>query len=294
VYNEASTIRLWLDAISRQTVCPTEFVIVDGGSVDETVDMIKAFKWPTTFIRPKVIVKPCNIATGRNIAISSSTSPIVACTDAGSIPDQKWLELIIEPLMKIPEVDVVGGACPSGGDNVFQNRLKKFYSMDQSNNKEGADCSPSSRNAAFRRKAWLNVGGYPEWLTLTAEDSLYNDNLHATGCKFYYEPKAIVTWILRPTLTSYLRMMYRYGFGSAEANQGTPLYLKWMFSVVFPPAMLLSKHSLRDLPFRYLRNLSAVSGWVLGILKGHKKPTGWKNYNNILLSPESLKFIGKQ
>ena len=100
---------------------------------------------------------------------------------------------------------------------------------------KGDDCSPSSRNVAFIREGWAAVGGYPEWLTLTAEDSLYNRNLHYAGYRFYHQPTAIVRWEGRQNLKAYLKMMHTYGFGSAEAGQSTDQYVKCLLTTIVPP-----------------------------------------------------------
>ena len=48
-------------------------------------------------------------------------------------------------------------------------------------------------SVAFRKSAWKDVGGYPEWLE-TAEDTLFDLNLKKAGKKFVLAKDAVVRW----------------------------------------------------------------------------------------------------
>jgi len=76
VFNEEASMERWLDSIAFQSAWPEEFVIVDGGSSDRTVVLITKYAWPLGFPVPKVIVKKCNIAEGRNLAIRNCRAEI--------------------------------------------------------------------------------------------------------------------------------------------------------------------------------------------------------------------------
>jgi hypothetical protein len=158
----------------------------------------------------------------------------------------------------------------------------------------GDDCSPSSRNVAFTREAWASVGGYPEWLTLTAEDALFNANLHSAGIRFYYQPSALVSWEMRPDLASYLKMMRNYGYGSAEMGQAPHLYRRYLLTTLIPPVILFSPHPISDAPFRYLRNAASAWGWVKGTLLGRRPPRDWRRVDGVWLSPQTLATIKRR
>jgi cellulose synthase/poly-beta-1,6-N-acetylglucosamine synthase-like glycosyltransferase len=293
VYNEAPTIDRWIKALKAQTVRPDEFIIVDGASRDNTVELLHQGFSTGNFPKPRVIVQRCNIAEGRNIAVMNSTHEIIASIDAGSLPDPRWLEEITDPFKENRGLAVVGGLCPMIATNKLQKTIQKLYTNVPNRLIEGGDCSPSSRNVAFTRTAWTAVGGYPEWLTLTAEDALFNINLHAAGFHFYYQPSAIVTWDLRTDLASYLKMMWSYGYGSGECGQSPRSYLRWLLTTVFPPLILLSPHPIAYAPLRYLRNAASVGGWLKGKMIGRKPPADWKFVKGEWLSPQTLATINQ-
>jgi glycosyltransferase involved in cell wall biosynthesis len=286
VYNEAGSIKRWIAAILHQTIRPDEFVIVDGGSTDGTVRLLREGFEKADFTQPRIIVRRCNIAEGRNIAVQNSTAEIIAATDAGSIPDPRWLEEITRPFEESEGIAVVGGRCRAVSENAFQKKLENYIS--DIPRPAGGDCSPSSRNVAFTRASWAAVGGYPEWLTLTAEDSLFNANLHFAGFRFYHQPSAVVSWEGRPDLAGYLRMMFNYGYGSAEAGQQPDLYRNWLLTTLVPPLILFSHRPLADAPLRYLRNAATAWGWVKGKINGRKPPADWRYFQGAWMSPETL------
>jgi glycosyltransferase involved in cell wall biosynthesis len=286
VYNEAASIERWINALMAQTLQPDEFVIVDGGSKDDTVSRLRQGFEKADFPKPRIIVQRCNIAQGRNLAIQNTTAEVLASLDAGSFPDRRWLEEITRPFRENPGVDVVGGWCPPAAGNAFQNRVARYVTPTNPN--PGSDYQPSSRNVAFTRNAWAAVGGYPEWLTLTAEDALFDANLHLAGMRFYYQPAAVVSWEVQPDLAGYLKMMWSYGYGSGEMGQDPHLYWQWLLTTLVPPLILFSRNPVSDIPLRYLRNASIALGWINGRISGHKPPKDWKQINGVWLGPQTI------
>lgn len=172
VFNEADGIQNWAATLRAQTVHPDEFVIVDGGSTDGTPDLMRKVFAAGGFPQPRIIVQRCNIAQGRNLAIRQTDAEIIASSDAGSSPEPEWFGEITRPLMKDPRFDVIGGYSIPVGGNSFQNLVLQFERPYPNDVDLAGVYTPSGRCTAFRRQAWEAVGGYPEWLTLTAEDSL--------------------------------------------------------------------------------------------------------------------------
>ena len=123
VFNEAGTIKNFLDSILIQTKKPYELVIVDGASTDQTINEIIDFqKTHGNKLKIKLIKKKGNRSVGRNTAIKNSTSEIILCSDAGCILDKAWIENITKPFTQ-KDVDVVAGTpcvITAGVNNVTQ------------------------------------------------------------------------------------------------------------------------------------------------------------------------------
>ena len=215
VFNEADNLSRWWQSLMRQTSLPDEIVIVDGGSPDGTWVQLQELAAHSR-VPVKLDQRRCNIAEGRNRAIQLTDAEIIAATDAGCLAEPAWFEEIIRPLLADPSLDVVGGHSENLFENEFQKFLERFEGQPPPARPE--EVYPSSRNVAFRRQAWMDVGGYPEWLTLTAEDALFNFALHKIGRRFVHNPSAIVRWPVRETAAEYFKMLYSYGYGAAEAQ----------------------------------------------------------------------------
>src|SRR5208282_1389253 len=186
------------------------------------------------------------------------------------------------------KLDVVGGYSVPIIKNAFQ-EFRRQFDPEPPEPASPDEINPSSRNIAFRRQTWADMGGYPEWLTLTAEDALFNFGLHKIGKTFAYNPGALVRWPIRENAEAYYKMLYGYGYGAAEARLYAPHFLRRTATALFPPLLLLSRHRFNQLKFRYRKNLAGASGWLAGWLKGHRPPPGWKRIGGVLLSPEAQK-----
>ena len=289
VFNEGEDIFRWAEALRKQTRQPDEFVVVDGGSTDGTPERLKKAFGHGDFPAPKIIVQKCNIAGGRNLAIQNTTAEIVAANDAGSFPDPVWLEQIVAPLMNDAAVDVVGGRSVPLTENEFQRQLLDLDGPEPEP-QQSEQVYPSSRNIAFRKKTWADIGGYPEWLTRWAEDALFNFGLHTLGRNFVYARNAVVSWPVRPDAKSYFRMLRNYGYGAAEAQLYWPYFRRRILIACLPPLVLLSPRGTQHAWFRYRKNLASATGWLAGKIYGHRPPAGWRRVKGVLLSPAALKI----
>jgi glycosyltransferase involved in cell wall biosynthesis len=293
LFNEADNVTEWWDCLMCQSVSPDEIIIVDGGSTDGTWEtLLKLRDAAAQRIPVRLERKKCNIAEGRNTTIRLTDADIIAASDAGSFPDPNWFEEITRPLLADKELDVVGGYSVPIIKNAFH-EFRRQIDPDAPEPTMPSEVYPSSRNIAFRRQAWTDMGGYPEWLTLTAEDALFNFGLHKIGKRFAYNSGARVRWPIRDNAKAYYKMLYGYGYGAAEARLYAPYFLRRTAIAIFPPLLLLSRHRFGHLKFRYRKNLASASGWLAGWLKGHRPPPNWKRVEGVLLSPEAQKHLGK-
>jgi GT2 family glycosyltransferase len=214
--DEADSIGSFLAGLFEQSRLPDEIVLVDGGSTDGTVAEIeRATSGAPTSIR--LIEAPgTNISAGRNIAIAAASHDLIAVTDAGTRPNPDWLEKLVEPLERDPEVGVASGFFLPGGRG-WRQRSLAIAITPQREEVDPDKFLPSSRSVAFRRDSWRQVGGYPEWLR-HCEDLVFDLELRRTGTTFAFAPDAIVVWDARPDLRSFARQYFNYARGDGHAN----------------------------------------------------------------------------
>lgn len=216
VYNEGDNILTFLESYYNQTCYAEEFIIVDGGSTDETIDLIKEYvqKFPCLNIKlfvdaecqKKKTIAP--IAKGRNVAISHTNCKFIAVTDAGCKLDRKWFEEISAPFER-DDVKAVCGYYIVNAETQFE---KKFAHIFQP---EDDYFLPSSRSIAFQKDLWEKVGGYPE-ISYTAEDTLFDLNIKKIGVDFYRATSAIVYWSFARSEGELYKKLKEYGRGEGQ------------------------------------------------------------------------------
>lgn len=214
IRNEARGIHRFVEAIEHQTRPPDQIVVVDGGSVDGTVDLLREAVADDS--RWLIIESPgASISKGRNLAIAASTHATIAVTDAGAVADPRWLEELLQPLAA-EEVDVSAGFFAAGGDSWFERCLGTIITPTLAEIDPPAFL-PSSRSVAFRRGAFDATDGYPEWLS-HCEDLVFDLDLRRAGAVFSFAPRAIVRWNARPSLSGFAKQYFHYARGDGDAG----------------------------------------------------------------------------
>lgn len=221
VYNEEKTISNFIDSVLDQILKPNEIVIVDGGSTDDTVDVINDFrlKIKDKRIKFKLITKKGNIAVGRNETIKNAKNEIILVSDVGCILDKNWVKNISFPF-KDSKIDVVAGYYQPITNSVFEKCLAT-YTCVMPDKIDSDNFLPSSRSIAFRKSAWKSVKGYPEWLN-TCEDLYFARELKRKGFKFKFVKDAIVYWPQRRNLKEVFKQFYNYAKGDGTARYIRP------------------------------------------------------------------------
>ena len=215
VRNEAASLRGLLDSVLSGTLLPDEIVIVDGGSTDGTQAIAQGY---SEKIPLRLIEQPgANISEGRNAAIAAALYDVIAVTDAGVRLDPGWLELLTAPLLRPSSgIDVVSGWFAADPQTPFERAMGATV-LPALEDVKPYSFLPSSRSVAFRKDAWRDVGGYPEWLDYS-EDLVFDLALRDAGKRFEFVPQAVVHFRPRGSLRAFYLQYYRYARGDGKAN----------------------------------------------------------------------------
>lgn len=94
-YNGARFLSEVLSALAAQTYSEKEVIVVDNGSCDDSVEMVKC-KHPTT----KLVLAGENLgfAAGSNLGIKNSLGEAIALLNSDAVPDREWLEQLVMAL----------------------------------------------------------------------------------------------------------------------------------------------------------------------------------------------------
>lgn len=198
-YNNESTLQNCLDSIKRQTLKPTEIIIADGHSTDNTINIAKKFNCKLVYEERGTRAAACNAA------LEIAEGDLIAFTDSDVIAKEDWLEKLVFTLEKKSEENII---CITGpnleypNESLFGKAVTAIYNSflgggwsEQArsifNKEERLVESAAGCNAIYNKNALSTVLPFNESL-LTAEDTDINYKLLKKGFKLYFTPDAIV------------------------------------------------------------------------------------------------------
>ncbi|MBD3279237.1 MAG: glycosyltransferase [Candidatus Pacebacteria bacterium] len=219
VLNEAKTIKALLTALTQQTLLPKQVIIVDAGSQDETVKLIKQFQKNQSCLKIKLIVKPSNRSQGRNLAVKKSQTSWIAITDAGCIPQKSWLAELAKTQQQ-NQAPVVAGFYQGQAQTAFEQAVIP-YVLVMPDRVEPAKFLPATRSMLIKKSVWQSLGGLNEQLNF-AEDHHFARKLQKQSVPIAFSRRAIVSWLPRKNLTQFSKMIFQLAQGDAMAGNWRP------------------------------------------------------------------------
>jgi len=225
IRNESSNIIDFLKSLKEQTLKPDEIIIVDGGSTDHTIELIENYVNQSALAIKLIKGSNLNIAQGRNIGIREAKNEFIVLSDAGCKLDRNFCKNLVGCFDVSKDVDLAGGIYRS----LEVSEFAKYFICDwQSVNWD--EFLPSARSIAIKKSLWLRVGGFPEYLTLTGEDTLFDINYRKASGMWIFNRKSIIYWNPPRTEDEAHKLAFHYGKGDGESGIGDFRYYKLLSS----------------------------------------------------------------
>ena len=217
IRNAARTLPHCLAALERLDPAPFEIILVDNGSTDESLALIRAFAGDHAAKGVRVLEEPRRgAAAARNSGAWVAAGDVIAFTDADCAPDPSWLRMLTEPFGDSSVLAVAGRvlAAPASTALELFSALYTLQSLDKSARHhrwtpwEGGF---STANFAVRCGSFKQIGGFDEEVEIYGEDYDLCARLYDRNAVIVYTPDARVRHHHRTTLSGLLCQAFGFG-----------------------------------------------------------------------------------
>ena len=231
--NEQESILRLLDSLNGQTVKPSDIVITDAGSTDQTAAIVEDYET----IVPIHLVRADKALPGRarNLAAAQAVNEWLAFIDAGVEPERNWLEQLALAAQVDKDIDVVYGTYEPIVDTLFKQCVAIVTISPPQEFAGKLIRSRSIVSALMKRAVWEQVGGFPEDLR-SAEDLLFMNKIEQAGFRVANAPEALVHWQLHGTPWRTFKRFVTY----ARNNMKAGLWREWQAAIFKRYAFLLA------------------------------------------------------
>ncbi len=235
--NEADRIRQLLEALSIQDAAIAEIVIVDGGSTDATLSIIRRGQAEIPSLPISVLSRhQASIPAGLNAGVGAARGDVIVRLDAHSQPAPDYVSRAIGWLQDA-SVGVAGGVwnvAPGAETTVARAIVRAvthpwgagdaaYRLASTSTHPRDVDTVPG---ACFRKALWEELGGFNEHL-LTNEDYEFNYRVRRSGRRVLLDPAIRCAYFARASLAELARQYFRYGWWKVQMLRQHPASLRW-------------------------------------------------------------------
>lgn len=217
VRDEQATLTLLCDSIDRLVAGPAEVVLVDGGSTDDTVALLRTRAETDPRYRVVIADGTATPGRGRNLGVAAATHDWVAMTDAGIKLDPEWLLALWTAHIAAPDAGIAYGNVEFDVHSFFEECAVITYGMPRRSTPSGPCRGPSTQSFMVSKLAYEQVGGFPD--LRAGEDDMFFRAIDAAGVSVAWAPRATVWWRIRPDAASTAERFRLYSYSYAMAGR---------------------------------------------------------------------------
>ncbi len=201
-WNGKQHLRVCLDSLRRQTHPDFAVIVVDNGSTDGSLEMLRA-DYPEVAVLELDDNYGFVIASNRGAEIANADVLVMLNNDTEAEP--QWLEALCRSLAEHPEAGSAASKMllfdrrdilHSAGDTIgagYMPQNRGVWEVDEGQYDEEIDIfGPCGGAAAYRKEAWEQVGGFDERLFMYLEDVDIAWRLQEAGWRSVFAAEARV------------------------------------------------------------------------------------------------------
>lgn len=201
-FNDANNFEKFFDSIEAQTLKPIEIIVADGGSKDDSKDVISKISEKYTYaIRFIETTQRLNIPQGYNVAVQECATDKMIIMGIGNSYNPHFCESMFNYYEK-HDVDIV--YTPVVGIN--QNIFSEAFNIAFVGGSKGKDFGLASNRGVFlSKKVFDQIGYFYEGFVYAGEDTEYFIRANNAGLKVGYNTKGVVYWETPVNFKEYLK-----------------------------------------------------------------------------------------
>lgn len=215
-YNEENYINNCIHSILQQDydLSKVEIIIVDGGSTDNTLSIVKLMAKEND--RIKIVNNPVKkTPNALNIGIKTSSNEIVVILGAHTTIDKFFL-FHNNKYLNETDAKVVGGTQINLGKGFMQQAIglamQSPFAMASAKYRwsKKPQYVDTVVYGAYRKEVFNEIGFFEDKFTIS-EDAELNWRIRKQGYKIYFSPEIKTFYYPRKSLKAFFKQMFRYG-----------------------------------------------------------------------------------
>lgn len=211
-YNCSSTVQWTIDALKQQTYLNKEIILVDDGSKDSTLDLLKKSGFT-------VLTHEKNKGPGaaRNTGIKASNGRILLFLDSDATIDNDWIQRHVSAHLEGNKV--VGGSTKPLKNNFWgmADHYSTWYDFSPRASRDSNRTQLNSANLSIDRDVFEKVGNFREDLA-NNEDVELTGRIKAAGFSLNFIPSISIYHHDRETFSGFWKHHYKYGFSTLKVR----------------------------------------------------------------------------
>jgi len=235
-FQSESVIAKCLDSVLSQSERLEEVIVVDNASTDQTIKIVE-----TDYPHVRVIRNRSNVGYGAavNLAIKSTTSPLVAILNPDTVLSGNWVAQTQRAIMSRPACGAVEGKllllkeprilnCRGSCLNILGFGCATGYGeVDRQDEDEHVAAYPSGAAFVIRRAAFDEVKGFDDSYFLYHEDVDLGIRLYTAGWYVLYTPSAVAYHDFKSTLIpEKVRLLEQNRWSTLAKNMPTDYFVR--------------------------------------------------------------------
>lgn len=246
-----------------------ELIVIDGGSVDKTVDIVKKLQKKYANIR-LIFADGANTSVGRNIGIKSASGDIIINFSGHAVAEKDFIRVLSTKLQD-SENNIAGVGCKDGIPVDQSTSIAQYIecitstklggsAMHQHMEFHGEQFSDSISFTAYRREIFEKVGFFDPALP-SGDDAELNLRIRKAGYKLLHTPATCIYRYRREKLKDFFWQMFNYGRSRMQIIKKHPNSIRLVYLI---PELFVA-YLFTFFALLFLNSTMLFTAWISGI-----------------------------